>query len=49
MTKTQAISQLILKAIAEGKDVREAVNSVLGEGVYESLAGSVYETLNRSK
>lgn len=45
MTKTQAISTMILAAIKDGKDVREAVDAVLGVGTFEKLAGDLYDAL----
>lgn len=45
MTKTSAISTMILAAIADGKDVREAIDSVLGEGTFENFAGDLYDAL----
>ena len=45
MTKTQAISQMILKAILEGKSEKEAINSVLGAGTFEKIAGDLYDKL----
>ena len=47
MTKTAVISGLILAAIEIGSDVREAVDSVLGDGTYEQVASDVYEALRR--
>jgi len=45
MTKSQAISTMILTAIQDGKDVREAVDAVLGQGTFEKLAGDLYDAL----
>jgi len=45
MTKSQAISTMILTAIANGKNVREAVNSVLGEGTFEKVASDLHDAL----
>lgn len=43
MTKAQAISALILAEVAKGKDIREAIDTVLGVGTYERVAGEVWE------
>ncbi len=48
MTKTQAISKMILAKIAEGFSVREALDEVLGAGTSEALISEVYETLRAS-
>jgi hypothetical protein len=45
MAKTQAISALILKALAEGAALPDAVDAVLGAGTYQRLAGEVWEAL----
>ena len=45
MTKTQAISAMILNKIAAGMTAKEAINAVLGAGAYEKLAGEVYDEL----
>ena len=45
MTKNQAISIAILKAISEGKTQREAIDSVLGAGTFDKLAGDLYDAL----
>lgn len=43
-TKLNAmISAAILAKRAEGMDMRDAFNAVLGEGQYEQLAGDVWE------
>ena len=49
MTKTQAISKMILAKIAEGFSVREALDEVLGAGASEALISEVYETLRASR
>jgi len=46
MTKNQTISAMILNEIANGKSVSEAVDSVLGEGAYQKLAGDIFDALN---
>lgn len=43
MTKTQAISALILAQVAEGKTIQQAFDAVIGPGAYERLAGEVWE------
>ena len=45
MTKTAAISAMILRNVEAGMTVREAFDAVLGAGRYEQLAGDVYEAL----
>ena len=46
MTKDQTISAMILNEIASGKSVSEAVDSILGEGTYETVAGDIFDALN---
>jgi hypothetical protein len=45
MTKTQAISALILAEVASGKAIEQAFDAVIGEGAYQKLAGEVWEAL----
>jgi hypothetical protein len=45
MTKTQAISALILAEVAQGKSIQQAFDTVIGPGAYERLAGEVWEAL----
>ena len=45
MTKSQAISALILARVANGETLKEAFDAVLGAGAYERLAGEVWEAL----
>lgn len=45
MTKTQAISAMILAEVAKGASVREALNAVCGAGSFERLAGDLYDAL----
>jgi hypothetical protein len=45
MTKNQIISARILKLVAEGYDVRTALDEVLGKGTFEKLAGDLYDAL----
>ncbi len=45
MTKTQAISALILAEVVQGKTVQQAFDTVIGPGAYERLAGEVWEAL----
>lgn len=49
MTKTAAISALILSKIADGLSVRDAFDAVLGAGSYERLAGEVWEALRAAR
>jgi hypothetical protein len=46
MTKTQAISQMILSRIAEGMTLREAFDAVLGQGAYDKLAFDLHDEFN---
>jgi hypothetical protein len=45
MTKNQAISARILAKAAEGMDIAEAFDAVLGEGRFEALASDLYHAL----
>ena len=45
MTKSQAISTLILARVANGETLKEAFDAVLGAGAYERLAGEAWEAL----
>jgi hypothetical protein len=45
MTKTQAISAMILARVAQGETIQQAFDAVLGAGAYERLAGEVWEAL----
>ena len=45
MTKTQAISAMILAKVAEGMSVREAIDAVIGAGTSEKFVGDLYEQL----
>ncbi len=45
MTTQQAISLMILKNIAEGMEVREAFDNVLGAGRYDEMASDAYDQL----
>ena len=45
MTKNQEISLMILGKMAQGMTVREALDTVLGEGTVEKLAGELYDAL----
>lgn len=46
MTKTQAISAMILSKIEAGMTAREAFDAVLGAGRFEQLAGDLWEAFN---
>jgi len=46
MSKQQIISAKILAEVAAGKTVKDAVDSVLGKGQFEKMAGEVWESLN---
>ncbi len=45
MSKQQIISAKILNEVNNGKSLKDAVNSVLGEGQYEKLANDVWKAL----
>ena len=45
MTKSQAISALILARVANGETLKQAFDAVLGAGAYDRLAGEVWESL----
>ncbi len=45
MTMTQKISARILAHVAAGKDIREAMDLVLGAGTFEKLAGELHTEL----
>lgn len=46
MSKTAAISQMILDQVAQGTPLKEAFDAVLGQGRYEQLAGEIWEAAN---
>ena len=46
MTKQQAISLLIIEELKKGKSIEDAMDFVLGEGAYSSLANDLYDTIN---
>jgi hypothetical protein len=45
MTKQQIISARILKLVNEGRDLRAAMDEVLGAGAFDKLAGDLYGAL----
>ena len=45
MTKTSAISAMILAEVAKGSTLDQAIDAVLGQGTYTKLAGEVYDAL----
>ena len=45
MTKTQAISALILAKVAEGMTAREALAAVCGAELAEQMISDLYDTL----
>lgn len=45
MTKTQAISTMILAKVVEGMSPRDAFDAVCGAGSFERLAGDLYDQL----
>lgn len=46
-TKSAQISALIAKEIQAGKDVRAAIDSVLGAGTYSALASELHDVLRK--
>lgn len=48
MNKNAIISTSILTKMAEGMDVAEAIDAVLGAGTYAKVTGEIYDEL-RSK
>jgi hypothetical protein len=49
MTTNQIISLRITTLVANGMDIKSAVDTVLGCGTYDSLASDLYDTLRASK
>lgn len=49
MTKTQAISEKFLIAVAATGSVKMAFEQVFGEGSYEKFAGELYDELRARK
>lgn len=45
MTTHQIISARILAHVANGMELRDAIDTVLGAGTYSRLAGEIYDTL----
>ena len=45
MNTTQIISARILALVATGKDIRTAVDAVLGAGTYSKMASELYDSL----
>lgn len=43
--KNAAISQMILKKVAAGMTLQQAIDAVLGAGRYDAIVADVYETL----
>ena len=43
MTKNQIISARILAHMANGMDIKDATDAVLGDGTYMALASAVWE------
>lgn len=42
------ISARIIEQVNSGKSVKQAIDAVLGEGTFESVAGDLYETLTKA-
>lgn len=49
MLKNAEISTGIVDLVAAGKPLSEAINEVLGEGVYEKLVTDLYDSLKEAK
>lgn len=47
MTKTQAISAMILAGVANGKTISESFDAVIGEGAYVKFASELYDEIRR--
>jgi hypothetical protein len=47
MSKQQKIGAAIIAEIAGGKDIQSAINAILGDGSYESIAADVYAALRK--
>lgn len=46
MNTNQIISLRILALVATGKDIKDAINEVLGQGQFEQIASDIYDALN---
>lgn len=49
MLKNTTISTGIVDLVKAGKPLSEAINEVLGEGVYEKLVTDLYDSLKEAK
>lgn len=49
MNKTALISAKILNEIANGKTTKDAIDSVLGSGSFDKLAGEVWAALRAKR
>jgi hypothetical protein len=45
MSKNEQITAALMAHINAGKDAKEAIEAVFGEGSYEKLAGMIYDML----
>lgn len=45
--KNGIISALILIQIENGKTVEQAINTVLGEGIYTQISNAIYDLLRK--
>lgn len=45
MTKTQAISALIIARVAEGATIKEAFEAIIGPGSFDQLAREAWEAM----
>jgi type II secretory pathway component PulF len=47
MNKNAEISKRIMNLINSGVSIRDAINTVLGAGAYEKMAGDIWETMRK--
>lgn len=47
--KNAEISRRILALVAQGVEIRAAVNAVLGAGTFEKIAADVYDALRAAR
>ena len=45
MTKAQAISFLILSLVADGANIKDAIDEVCGLGLYDQMVDELYNKL----
>lgn len=47
MSKNAEISKRIMNLVNSGVNIRDAINTVLGAGSYEKLAGDIWEAMQK--